>query len=521
MVIMLPVAWSVGPHAQGQVEDSTYTDPQFGYRLAWDEEVWTVTDEAGVNLSLASDNAEVYLQSGAFYGGDAVACRDDLVARLPDEENIAAVEPFTVNGEVVAAEEEGRAYATFHVTITGEEGAEPEDAIETIDCWTIVPGEAILAIIWVAPVESYEAGASEVSVLLDALEIPAFPGAAGEIPGVTEGRYQDPMYGFTVGWDSERWLPYRPTGFDLGLASGRSFILLDAFDGYDGDVEACLDDEVAQYQAARENAELSPIESTGREAVGTDEAGWQYATYTLTSGTNNEQQFVSFRCATLVEGESVLFAIQFGPLADAEAELAFGADVFATLDRDAELAPTGEASPAATAQAAATAEAGTPEPQPEDGTAMALGEPQTYTDANADWQLTYDAAMWSVQDPVLYATSSLALSNGPTTVTFTILPAYDGDDRSCLDDVVSAEITESGLVQNPVPLDVPDRIGAVLLEGYSYELSSGTSASSVFGCQLLAGGDALVIRAYLPAEEIQDQLAAVIQLIGGIASPIP
>lgn len=525
------------PAATAQVEGSTYTDPQFGYSLTWDEDVWSVMEESDANLSLQSETAEVHLQSGAFYGGDAVACRDDLVERLPDEENIESVEPFAVNDEVVAAEEEGRAYAAFEVTIVGEDGEAPVDAIETIDCWTLVPGEAILAIIWITPVELYETAATEVSVLLDSLEIPTFPGLSNEIPGVSEGSYEDPAYGFTLAWDSEQWLPYRPSGFDLGLDSGASFILFDAFDGFEGNPQDCLDETVAEFEETRENANLEPLELDGVEAAGTDDAGWVYAIYSLESG-GGTRQFVIFRCTTLVEGESVLLAMHLGSLDNAEQEWVLASEVFASLTRAGEVAaatpeateeaapePDDEATPAVTESPRDGVDEVVPPATPErDAEATAetvLGEPQTYTDVNADWQLTYDAAVWTVQDPALYATSNLALSNGTTTVTFTTIPDYDGDAASCLDEVVTAEVTESDLVIDPVPLDVPESVGDVVLAGYSYQLASGATANVLLGCQTLANGDALVIRAYLPGDGAEAEIAAVIQLIEGVESPIP
>lgn len=527
LAMFLAVFASAVPTAWAQVSGSTYTDPQFGYSLSWDEEIWTVVEDGGVNLSLQSESTEVHLQSGAFYGGDAVACRDDLAARLPNEANVETVDPFAVNEEVVSGEEDGRAFAAFAITIVDDETGDAMAAVEMIDCRTVVPGEAILAIIWITPIDSYETATSETSVLLTSLQIPTFAGASDEIPGVSDGSYVDPDYGYRIAWDSGQWLPYRPSGYDLGLDSGGSFILLDAFDGFDGDAQNCLAETVGQFRETREGAQVEPLELEGFESSGRDDAGWEYSAFSLQSGAG-ARQFVVFRCATLVEGESVIAATHFGMSSSAEEELALGNAVFATLSPEGDVV---EATPGETDE--------TPESDPrdvvddivppnetpadEDATTPPtdLADPQTYTDANSNWQITYDAALWTIQDPVLYATSNLALSDGSTTVTFTTMPQFEGDAAACLQEVVSAEIIEAEGVSNPVPMAVPESVGGVVLAGYTYEMSSETTASVVFGCQILESGDALVVRAYLPADAPATDADAVVRLIEGIVTPIP
>jgi hypothetical protein len=137
---------------------NTYTDPTYGWTIAWDPELWYPIDSSAGELFLFSQQGDsrVIFNNTERYGGDLAACVDAVGSGSGYEPILDAA------GEPIAGEEEGRAYAAFR--------SGPE--VYAVDC-RVLGGEAILGISHFANLVDYPAEALAVEDLLTALVIPA------------------------------------------------------------------------------------------------------------------------------------------------------------------------------------------------------------------------------------------------------------------------------------------------------------------------------------------------------------
>src|SRR5688500_14406430 len=64
--------------------------------------------------------------------------------------------------------------------------------------------------------------------------------------GVDGNAYENPTFGWTISWD-ETWVVEAEDETDDGdlleLTDNLSFVYFESYEGYDGDPEACIDDE--------------------------------------------------------------------------------------------------------------------------------------------------------------------------------------------------------------------------------------------------------------------------------------
>jgi uncharacterized protein len=131
--------------------------------------------------------------------------------------------------------------------------------------------------------------------------------------GVDGNSYESPTYGWTISWD-ETWVVEaededEETGDLLELTDNLSFVYFESYAGYDGDPEACIDDE-QEYLSSLDgfsNVELA-TDSNGDPVRGSDATG-AYAVFTfdleLEDGTTvNAVEYND--CRTLVEDEAIL-----------------------------------------------------------------------------------------------------------------------------------------------------------------------------------------------------------------------
>lgn len=526
-----------GPRVLAQVDGDTYTNPTYAYQVQWDADVWDVVNEASGDLTLESDVAEVYFQSGQFYDGDATACRDDLVERLPDEESVVSVVPFEGDGDL-DGESEGRAYSTLEVVL--EEDGDERTVVERIDCRTIVAGEAVLAITWLAPVDDLDVANEPIGDLLDSLVIPSFQDPDTGADGVDGDRYTDPDYGFSLAWDGGDWAPFVPVDALFGLNSGSSLISFDLPREFDGDPAQCVETSLDRLGSSAAIVEISPIEIDGEPVAGLDDAGWSYAAVDVDYG--GTRQFVEIRCAAIPGEDVTLRAVHSGAIETYETEAGLGSDVFASLTViDAEpTEPGSDATPVADATPvvdepdgtpvpvagtpvsdppAATpspdAPAATPVPDPPSGTPVSEGpggtpgatpvadvpdgDFSTFEPDDGDWLLVYDGGVWTPLDPAIYATVDLALGGESTVVTFDTVPSNGSSPQEIVDAIVSTEILAvTGDEDDVERLDAPP-IGAfadAAGEAYGFVTASGADVAMAVIAIPLSGETAVVIRGY-------------------------
>ena len=490
-----------GP-AAAQVEGTTYSNPTYGYSLSWDEPMWSVLDDASGDLALESDLVQIFLQSGQFYDGDAVACRDDLVRRLPNDASVESAEPFR-DGEGLESDAPERAWSTLSVELAATDDDDARSIIERIECQTLVEGEAVLAITWLAPLDQAEGAIADAESLLEALIAPNFGGDSVEGLGVD--RYDDPAYGFTVGWDPDAWSAFVPVDTTLGLDSGVSLIAFDLPTGFDGDASACLTASVETLRESPGVDEIRALERDGEEVSGTDDAGWVHAAFEGDYGSS--QRFVEIRCVALPDEGAVLRAVHSGPLPawDDEAELA--APVFASLMLPgAGRMPGTERTPAATPGLGGAART-TP--------AATLADPVSFAPDGESWTVTYDGTVFRPLDAGLYQTVDLALAGPELVVTFQTVATTD-DPTTILADRVADEVGDVGSDQTLAEPPLGPVEGAV---GAVYETSGPGGALVARGFVVVPVNDdaVVVIRVFGTPESYEAGSGELVTLVDGVA----
>lgn len=536
-LVLSVIGLSVGllPLAGAQVDENTYVNPTYGYQLEWDPDDWEVAADGPGDLALSSDLVDIYLQSGQFYAGDATACRDDLLDRLPDDDTVADSRPYDGDGEQTS-EADGRAYSTLVVDLNETDDQDARTVVERIDCRTLVAGEAVLAITWLAPIEDAEEAIETADNLLDALVIPSFQGQGADVAGLEGASYTDPDLGFSVTWDDSDWTSFVPVDAIFGLNSTTSLISFTLPDDYDGDAAACVEQTLDDLGSSPGIVDVSPIEIDGQEVAGLDDAGWSYAAIDANYG--GTEQFVAVRCAAIPGSMLNLRAIQSGPIHSYEDEAELAAPVFASLtvtdsgdggsDSGATPAGTDEATPAATpfpdqgtpvpdATPAVDGSEGTPQPAEDDG---ASGGLTTFEAGDAQWALDYDSSIWEPLDPAIYATVDLALGGGSAVVTFDRVASDGKDPQAILDDLVDAEIlSPSGDDANVEELDAPpipsdSAVGAA----YRYVTAGGAVVSLGIDVVPLDDDSVVVVRIYAPMDGLAGDADNLQNLLDGFTS---
>ncbi|HEV2528651.1 MAG TPA: hypothetical protein VGT61_09400 [Thermomicrobiales bacterium] len=482
-----------------QIDGSTYVDPTYGYTLSWDDAIWSVIDDAGGDIALESDLVQVFFQSGQFYDGDAVACRDDLVARLPDDASVESVEAFA-DGEGLESDAADRAWSTLAVELSEASVNDATSIIERIECRTLVVEEAVLAITWIAPLDDAEGAIAEAESLLSGLETPNNGGEP--TAGLGEDRYDDQDYGFTIEWDPEAWSAFVPVDTTFGLDSGVSLITFDLPTDFAGDAEACL---IASVETLRESPgleELRDLQRDGQDETGEGDAGWISAAFEADYGAS--QRFVEIRCASLPGEAAVLRALHSGPLEAWEDEAELAAPVFASF-----ALPSSDATPVAEPAPSTPVRAGTPESDD----AATSGDPVTFQPESGEWSLTYDGSLFTPLDAGLYQTVDLALSGPQTVVTFQSVETSD-DPATILANRVATEIgdvdSDAALAEPPIGT-VDGAIGA------TYEVTGQGDEAGARGVIVVPTGTGVVIvRLFGTPESYEADYEALSTLMDGL-----
>lgn len=153
------------------VQGNGYTSPDFGYRLTWDEQVWTVEDELvldGYNgLQLGTEISIFYLEGYEGFGGDPEECLSDAVNEIALRENVAGLE--SVNRPLPV--EDSANAALFLYTLTFEDGG-AVDVLEYVECRSLIEDRAVLEITFQTAEQAYDAELRAYRDLLAALMLP-------------------------------------------------------------------------------------------------------------------------------------------------------------------------------------------------------------------------------------------------------------------------------------------------------------------------------------------------------------
>jgi hypothetical protein len=443
------------------VDGNRYESPTWGYTLEWDEDVWEVVEATSSRrrdrLHLRSDESELFVDGLSDFAGDATECLAERIATLIDRATEA--EPLQDDeGNVIEGEDDERAFAAFvFIGSILEDEPEADDETESvayIECRTLVPGEAVIQILHVAPVEAYPDEAVLVAELLETLTIPAAEEGAeeddgtdeeptevageepteepteeaeeepteeateeaeedGEAPGdagVDGDAYTSPTFGYTLEWDGEAWQVEDATSEDdvdtLVLSNGVSTLTITGLAGFDGDPAACRDETAADLEGQEGVESFEPAVNEDGEPIVLDEADRAGAVFVAT--VDGQELVFRVDCRVLVEGEAVVRIVQEVAADDFDAQIGPVQAVLGTLtlageDRDEEPAeeetpePDEEETPEAEDEE--TPEAAEEDEEQEDGEgefADAGVDGNAYVSPQFGFSLEWNADDWDV-----------------------------------------------------------------------------------------------------------------------------
>src|SRR5215217_2709928 len=157
------------------VSGSSWQGPNFGVRIHWDPDVWSVEgefiDEGYDALQLGTPISTVYLEAYAGFDGDAAACFAAAEQEIGEREGVSEVVPLSDRPLPVAEEVRGVA-GLFGLTATLPDG-NTYHGVEYVECRTVYPGQTVLEITWQAVTQAFNDDFTNVEELFAAIELPA------------------------------------------------------------------------------------------------------------------------------------------------------------------------------------------------------------------------------------------------------------------------------------------------------------------------------------------------------------
>ena len=176
-LLATPIAQPGTPAPAGAatgVSGSSWQGPNFGVRIHWDPDVWTVEgefiDEGYDGLQIGTPISTVYLETYDGFGGDAQACFDAAAQEIGEREGVSEVVPLSDRPLPVAEEVRGVA-GIFGVTASLPDG-NAYRGVEYVECRTVYPGQTVLEITWQAATQAFNEDFTNVEQLLAAIELP-------------------------------------------------------------------------------------------------------------------------------------------------------------------------------------------------------------------------------------------------------------------------------------------------------------------------------------------------------------
>ena len=363
------------------VDGNTYTGPNFGWSVEWDEDVLEFAEEdntGGVDfLLLKTLDDETPAAFFRFFADDGLfadpeECVEGWGERTADVEGNEDVE-VTEEYDVPPAPRGG---ASITYTYTWNNGAgRTFPNVEYYQCQWIEEDGPLLSV-WVFAEERYFEDA--IPLYEDLVETIVIPepsrDASNENPnddnggdgnddsnedqdseiaasGLDGNQYLSPTYGFSVEWDDGIWTAYPDAELinDGDLGHDRLYLehvedgalysgfYIEAKTDYEGDVTECVAAEADLFFDDTALLDLQPFaDDLGDPIAGASDAGGEYAAFYASYEDEDGEAYEliwHLECQTLAEGESVAIFSLFAGEADYEAELALAQDVIASLER--------------------------------------------------------------------------------------------------------------------------------------------------------------------------------------------
>ncbi len=363
------------PGGDSGIDGNTYTSPDHGFTVTWDEDEWEATggtSEGGFNeLRLSSEQGALSILSGNFYGGDAEAClqgEDDYYSN--DDPQVSDWQTAVdADGEPISGGGDGVAYSVFTLTF----GDDAIELVDYIECRTLEPGLSTMEIFATTTPDMYEDHIAAVLDITNAIAMPEgtdplepielaepdfdtgaiqdeptpdaapdpteeptaeateesteeataeAPEGPGGQPGLTGNTFESPSFGFTLEVPAD-WTVEDDTVTDgdemLVLTNGLSIVSVHATDAYTGNLPGCIGfaRDLLVEDPAFADIRLDST-SAGEPFQGADDRS-AYALFTYT-GADGEKWAHFVHCQYIVEGESVLIISQDVPYEDYASE---------------------------------------------------------------------------------------------------------------------------------------------------------------------------------------------------------
>jgi len=336
-----PTTETTDPDTSG-IDGSTYTSPNYGYTLSWDDETWTVPDGGEItdssqgydSLRLDGPNGLVYVYAWQGYEGDASSCLEGESDYYETEsEGVLDWEIATrANGDPITdADGESWAWGVYNLTYQdpADDNAEPRELTDYIECRELIPGEAILIIFASAERTSYNAHIEDVQSVIDTITIDGdvvddvtptpedivdetpTPESDSDIPGLDGSLFESPSFGYTIDIPSEFSVvdgTIEDGDETLVLDNGTSTVTIYATDerSFTRSLTRCVTAAAALVEDAYDSFELDET-GDGEPFEGSDDDS-AYANYVYTNEDGDEYAHF-IECSYVDDDESAVIVI--------------------------------------------------------------------------------------------------------------------------------------------------------------------------------------------------------------------
>jgi hypothetical protein len=156
------------------IVDASWQGPNFGVRLEWDPEVWSVEGELVENrydgLQIGTPISTVFVEAYDGFEGDADTCLADAEREIGERESVSELQPLTGRPLPGTSAEPGAAQL-FGLVATTADGSSFR-SVEYVECRTLIPGSTVFELTWQTAASAYNQELPLVESLLATLEIP-------------------------------------------------------------------------------------------------------------------------------------------------------------------------------------------------------------------------------------------------------------------------------------------------------------------------------------------------------------
>lgn len=171
------------------VRGNTYKSPNYGYTLKWDSS-WTVGDanssrggSSGIGfdqLTLYNDASVMTITGAEGFNGNAQQCVQGVANELKQSQSGVTISDFAIaTGSDHKPLQGGNAKSAWAVYLfTATQNGQSQKFANYIECHTLVPGQAVVAIVQNVAQSDYNDQIAPREKLTDSLKIPTIPGGA-------------------------------------------------------------------------------------------------------------------------------------------------------------------------------------------------------------------------------------------------------------------------------------------------------------------------------------------------------